>query len=51
MEYNEYRGVRGLVCAEVTKDDTTGYTAEEWEELSGVQAVAVAKSQSSESKL
>lgn len=48
MEYNEYRGVRGLVLAEVTKDDTSGYTAEEWEELSGVQAVAVAKNESSE---
>lgn len=48
MEYNEYRGVRGLVCAEVTKDDSSGYTAEEWEELSGVQAVAVAKNESSE---
>ena len=48
MEYNEYRGVRGLVCAEVTKDDSSGYTAKEWEELSGVQAVAVAKNESSE---
>lgn len=48
MEYNEYRGVRGLVLAEVTKDDTSGYTTEEWEELSGVQAIAVAKNESSE---
>lgn len=48
MEYNEYRGVRGLVIAEVTKDDGSGYTAEEWEELSGVQSVAVAKNESSE---
>lgn len=48
MEYNEYRGVRGLVIAEVTKDDSSGYTAEEWEELSGVQAVAVTKNESSE---
>lgn len=48
MEYNEYRGVRGLVIAEVTKDDSSGYTAEEWEELSGVQSVAVAKNESSE---
>lgn len=50
MEYNEYRGVRGLVCAEVTKDDTSGYTVSTWEELSGVQAVAVSKTESSESK-
>ena len=48
MEYNEYRGVRGLVIAEVTKDDSTGYTAGTWQELSGVQSVAVAKNESSE---
>lgn len=48
MNYNEYRGVRGLVVAEVTKDDSTGYTAGKWEELSGVQSVAVAKNESSE---
>ena len=48
MEYNEYRGVRGLVVAEVTKDDSAGYVAENWEELSGVQSVAVAKNESSE---
>lgn len=50
MEYNEYRGVRGLVFAEVTKDDTSGYVVSEWEEMAGVQAVAVAKTESSESK-
>lgn len=48
MEFNEYRGVRGLVVAEVTKDDSTGYVADSWEELSGVQAIAVAKNESSE---
>lgn len=48
MNYNEYRGVRGLVLAEVTKDDSTGYTTEKWEELAGVQSVAVAKNESSE---
>lgn len=48
MEYNEYRGVRGLVVAEVTADEGT-YTAEEWEELAGVQSVAVTKNESSES--
>lgn len=48
MEYQEYRGIRGLVCAEVTKDDSTGYTASTWQELSGVQSVAVAKNESSE---
>lgn len=49
MEYNEYRGVRGLVVAEVTADGST-YTAENWQELSGVQSVAVTKNESSESK-
>ena len=48
MEYNEYRGVRGLVMAEVTQDDTDTYTTAEWEELSGVQSVGVSKSESSE---
>ena len=48
MNYNEYRGVRGLVVAKVTKDDTTGYTADKWQELSGVQSVAIAKNESSE---
>ena len=48
MEYNEYRGVRGLVLAEVTKDDSSGYTTEKWEELSGVQSVAISKNESSE---
>lgn len=48
MNYNEYRGVRGLVCAEVEKDDGSGYVAANWEELSGVQAIAVAKNESSE---
>lgn len=50
MEYNEYRGVRGLVCAEVLTDDTgKGYTTGKWNELSGVQAIAVTKNESSES--
>lgn len=49
MEFNEYRGVRGLVIAEVTADSDT-YTPGTWQELSGVQSVGVAKSESSESK-
>lgn len=49
MEYNEYRGIRGLVFAEVEKDDTSAYTPDVWQELSGVQSVAVAKNESSES--
>lgn len=49
LEYNEYRGVRGLVFAEITKDDTDGYEVGKWMELSGVQSVAVSKTESSES--
>ena len=48
MEYNEYRGVRGLVIAEITDGET--YTPQTWQELSGVQSVAVTKNESSESK-
>jgi len=36
MNYNEYRGVRGLVVAEVTADSSAGYTTGTWQELSGV---------------
>lgn len=48
MEYNEYRGVRGLVIAEITKDDGTDYTTGTWKKLSGVQNVALATTESSE---
>ena len=48
MEYNEYRGVRGLVIAEIADGET--YTPQTWQELSGVQSVAVSKNESSESK-
>lgn len=49
MDYQEYRGVSGLVLAEIEKDDTTAYTPKEWQELSGVQSVSVSKTESSES--
>ena len=49
MDYQEYRGIRGLVIAEVTEDTTSGYETEEWQELSGVQSVSVTKNESSES--
>lgn len=48
MDYNEYRGVRGLVIAEIT--DGEAYVPQTWQELSGVQSVAVSKNESSESK-
>lgn len=47
MEYNEYRGVRGLVIAEITSDNGT-YTTGTWQKLSGVQNVALATTESSE---
>lgn len=47
MEYNEYRGVRGLVIAEITEDNGT-YTTGTWQRLSGVQNVALATTESSE---
>ena len=52
MKYDEYRGCRGLVCAEVTSDDDAagGYVAGKWQELSGVQAITTNKNESSESK-
>lgn len=50
MEYNEYRGVRGLVCAEILSDKNDTYTTGKWTQLSGVQSVGFATSQSSETK-
>lgn len=49
MKYNEYRGIRKVVIAEVIKNDTTGYTADKWEEFSGCQSLGVTKNESSES--
>ena len=48
MDYNEYRGVRGLVIAEIADGET--YTPQTWQELSGVQSVAVSKNESAENK-
>lgn len=50
MNYNEYRGVRGLVVAEIEEDSTSGYTTGTWQELSGVQSIVDTKNESSESK-
>lgn len=49
MNYNEYRGIRGVVIAKVLQNDTTGYEAEHWERMSGCQSLAVTKNESSES--
>ena len=48
MNYKEYAGIRGLVIAEVIKDDATGYVTGNWQELAGVQSLAHAKSEESE---
>lgn len=48
MNFREYRGIRGLVIAEVTQDTTAGYVAGKWMELTGVQSVAKATNESSE---
>ena len=48
MEYKEYRGCRGLVVAEVTKDDASGYATGKWVRLAGVQAITHAKTEDSE---
>lgn len=47
MEYNEYRGIRSLVVAEVTEDNGT-YTAGTWQKLAGAQSVALASNESNE---
>ena len=47
MKYNEYRGIRCLVLAEITSDNGT-YVAGNWERLSGVQALARNSTESSE---
>ncbi|MDY5929303.1 MAG: major tail protein [Candidatus Onthovivens sp.] len=47
MEYNEYRGVRGLVIAEIETDNGT-YKAKPWQKLSGAQSVALSTTESSE---
>lgn len=50
MEYNEYRGVRGLAIAEILKDDGTTYETSPWQRLSGAQSIALATSESTETK-
>lgn len=48
MEYNEYRGVRSLVIAEVTNDNGSTMEFGKWRRLSGVQSVALSTNESSE---
>lgn len=50
MEYNEYRGVRGVVIAEVTQNTSAGYTAGKWERMAGCQNIGVTKNESTEAK-
>lgn len=48
MEINEYRGIRGLVAAEVTKDDTDGITFGTPFEVAGVAELSRTTETSSE---
>ena len=48
MEYFEYRGVEGAVFAEVTKDDTEGYTTGEVKELVGLSEIGKTTESSNE---
>lgn len=48
MEIYEYRGVEGLVAAEVTKDDAEGYTTGEVFEIAGVAEIGRTTENSSE---
>ena len=47
MDINEYRGVRGLVFAKITEQNST-YTAEMWRRMSGVQGIVDTPNESSE---
>ena len=48
MEYFEYRGVEGAVFAEVTKDNTEGYTTGEVMELVGLSEIGKTTESSNE---
>ena len=34
-EFADYRGLRGLVAAEITEDNGTTFTADKWREVEG----------------
>lgn len=45
--YADYRGLRGLVAAEITEDNGTTFTAEEWQELEGAVSCNIEGEESS----
>ena len=45
--YADYRGLRGLVAAEILKDDGTTFEADKWEELEGAVSCNVEGEESS----
>ncbi len=48
MEFTEYRGIRKLCFAEITKDDGTDYTTSTWKRMAGIQSVGNETEESSE---
>lgn len=44
--YADYRGLRGLVAAEITKDDGTEFVADKWKELEGAVSCSVESEES-----
>ena len=47
--YADYRGLRGLVAAKITKDDGTTFSADKWQELEGAVSVSIEGEESTSS--
>lgn len=48
-KYADYRGLRGLVAAEITSDDGSTFTAEKWKELEGAVSCSIESEESTAS--